>query len=66
MMKAVAIFVVLGVSSCVTPVTKKQWQQCEAVCEDRQGVMEACVEFFKGPGCHCQDDTIFWLDEKSH
>ena len=50
--------------SCATPVTSEVWQSCEKECQNRKGVKEACVEFFKGPGCHCNDDKIIWLNKK--
>lgn len=56
-------FILLG---CVSskPVTSSHWKKCEKVCETRKGVKEACVETFKGRGCHCEDDKIIWLDHK--
>ncbi|SMF65247.1 hypothetical protein [Pseudobacteriovorax antillogorgiicola] len=64
MKRLILVSVYLLVNSCATPVTAKLWAECEDVCKDRKGVMEACVEYFKGPGCHCNDDKIIWLDER--
>ena len=55
------LFVML--SSCVTPVTAKHWKTCEELCKDKGGAIEACVEVFAGPGCHCATDEVIWIDK---
>ena len=64
-MKSIALAgLFLSLTACVhKPVTKDQWQTCEETCKDKGGVMEACNESFRGRGCHCNDDTIVWLDD---
>ncbi|MFW7378649.1 MAG: hypothetical protein ACOH5I_07580 [Oligoflexus sp.] len=48
-----------------TPVTSNHWQRCEDICQAKGGIKEACVEPFKGEGCHCNNDQIIWLQEVS-
>ena len=53
-------------TSCVSsPVTSEHWAVCLEICFFRGGVMEACDEPFKGKGCHCNNDEIFWLEDWS-
>ena len=51
-------------AGCATPITKAIWTECEAACADRGGLTEACDELFRGPGCHCADDHIVWLEQR--
>ena len=53
----------LFVGACAHPVTREQWARCEEACKDGGGIKEACKESFKGPGCHCMNDQIIWLDQ---
>ena len=49
--------------SCSIPVTKAHWERCEAICQSKGGMKEACVERMKGPGCHCGNEEVIWLDQ---
>lgn len=63
-MATLRILVVLVLTTaCAHPVTREQWAKCTEVCKDGGGVKEACKETFKGPGCHCMDEKIIWLDD---
>ena len=46
--------------SCVTPITKPQWDLCEVLCKYDQGIKEVCTEATTGLGCHCNNDVIYW------
>ena len=63
-MKMIYILLILALTNCAgIPITSAHWARCETICKERTGIMEMCNEYFRGPGCHCNDDQIFWLDE---
>ena len=63
-MKVLMLLMMAAITSCVTPVTKQQWEVCDHICSFYGGIKEVCVERSKGLGCHCDNDLIVWPEQK--